>query len=295
MRAAFTTSMSDDYHPSTPIASKSWLERISQALSGEPQSREDLIDDLRAAKDKGLLDADTLSMLEGAITVSEKQAEDVMVPRGQLVMLAADDSFDDILKTVIESGHSRFPVYGEHPDDIIGVLLAKDLLRCIADQQRPCQVRAMLRPVHLIPESKRLNLLLKDFRANRQHLAMVVDEYGGISGLVTIEDVLEEIVGEIDDEHDSEEQREASIVHLGEGMYQVQAQTPIADFNAHFGAELDDSEADTIGGLVAIQVGHLPDEGETLTLGNHHVEVIKTDGRRLHTLHVRPTTLTDVE
>jgi len=279
--------MPDDDPSTSGAAPRSWLDRLSQALSGEPQNRADLMHELKAAMKKGLLDADTLRMVEGALTVSDKQVADVMVPRARMVMLAVDAPLEQNLITVIESGHSRFPVHGDSTDEILGVLLAKDLLRCLARPGQPCELQKLMRPVQLIPESKRLNLLLKDFRSNRNHMAVVVDEFGGVAGLVTIEDVLEEIVGEIDDEHDAEDRPEVTIVELPDHSWAVQAQTPIEDFNAHFGVRLDDDLADTIGGLVSATIGHLPEAGEVVTLDRFRIEIVKADSRRLHALRVR--------
>ena len=277
--------MSED-PDSHPHERRSWLERLSLAFSGEPQTRGDLIEILRDAQENGLIGGDTLKMLEGALAVSELQVGDIMLPRSQMVSLPADASFMDLLKMVVESGHSRFPVHGEDKDDILGILLAKDLLRGIVADGGPGQVRELLRPAVLIPEAKRLNVLLKEFRLSRNHMAIVVDEHGGVAGLVTIEDVLEQIVGDIDDEHDEAENPEALIAAQADGHYVVDALTPIADFNERFGADFDDDEYDTIGGLVAAAIGHLPEAGEELTLGRFGFRVASADARRLHALHV---------
>ena len=251
-------------------------------LSGEPRNREELLEELRNAKDNGLLSAETLTMIEGAIGVTDKQVSDVMVPRAQMVSVPVDGSLSDILAIVIESGHSRFPVTGEDRDEIIGTLLAKDLLKCLAQPERPCEIRGLIRPVRLIPESKRLNVLLREFRSSRHHLAVVVDEYGGVAGLVTIEDVLEEIVGDIDDEHDDESDPDAQIRLLPDGRHSVSALTPIAEFNGAFGSEFSDEEYDTVGGLVTAQFGHLPEVGEDIALGRFRFQVAKADARRVH-------------
>lgn len=276
--------------PERPPERRSWLDRIGSMLSGEPSTREDLVELLRDAQGDGLIAADTLRMMEGAIAVSDMTVGDVMIPRAQMVALCADDAFVELLKQVVESGHSRFPVHGEDRDEILGILLAKDLLRgVVADYDHgshPVNVRELLRPAILIPESKKLNVLLREFRQSRNHMAIVIDEYGGVAGLVTIEDVLEQIVGEIDDEHDEAEDTTALIAAQADGQYAVDALTPIADFNERFGADFDDDEYDTIGGLITAAIGHLPEAGEELTLGRFSFRIARADARRLHALHV---------
>lgn len=279
----------DDSSTQAPEVSekrRSWLERIGSALSGEPTSREDLVELLRDAQSDGLIAADTLRMMEGAIAVSDLSVGDVMIPRSQMVVLPADARFLDLMKQVVESGHSRFPVHGEDKDEILGILLAKDLLRGVVADNGPGSVRELLRPAVLIPESKRLNVLLREFRLSRNHMAIVVDEYGGVAGLLTIEDVLEQIVGEIDDEHDDAEDPQALIAAQADGQYVVDALTPIEDFNERFGADFDDDEYDTIGGLVTAAIGHLPEAGEELTLGRFAFRVARADARRVHAFHV---------
>jgi magnesium and cobalt transporter len=280
--------MNEDSPSSSGSAQRSWLERLGQAFSGEPRNREELIEELRHARENGLLDADTLAMLEGALSVSDKQVEDVMVPRAQMAWLDVDASLADVLRIVTESGHSRFPVYGEDKDEVLGLLLAKDLLRHYAKGEGEFELRRMLRPMTLIPESKKLNLLLKEFRLNRTHMAVVVDEYGGVAGLITIEDVLEEIVGEIDDEHDAEDKPEVLITAQADGLYSVQALTPVENFNEHFHVSFDTESADTVGGLVTQAFGHLPVLGEAVEIGGFLFEVAKADDRRVHLLRVRP-------
>ncbi len=277
--------MSEDTDSTAPER-RSWLERLSLAFSGEPQSREDLVEILRDAQDNGLIGPDTLKMLEGALAVSELQVGDIMIPRSQMVSLPADAAFMDLMKLVVESGHSRFPVHGDDKDDILGILLAKDLLRGIVADGGPGQVRELLRPAVLIPESKRLNVLLKEFRLSRNHMAIVVDEHGGVAGLVTIEDVLEQIVGDIDDEHDDAGDEAKMIAAQADGQYAVDALTPIADFNDQFGAHFPDDEYDTIGGLVTDAIGHLPEAGEELTLDRFHFRVGRADRRRVHSFVV---------
>ena len=281
--------MSDDNSgrpPEHPAPDRrSWLERLSQAFSGDPRSREDLVEILRDAQGDGLIAADTLKMMEGAIGVSEKTVSSVMVPRSQMVVLPVSARFFDLMKMVVESGHSRFPVHGEDKDEILGILLAKDLLRGVVSDGGPSHVRELLRPAVLIPESKRLNVLLREFRQSRNHMAIVVDEYGGVSGLVTIEDVLEEIVGEIDDEHDDANPA-AQIAAQADGQFVVDALTPIPAFNERFGSDFPDDEYDTVGGLVTDAIGHLPESGEELAMGRFHFRVARADARRVHALIV---------
>ena len=265
---------------------RSWLERISSAFSGEPDTREELVAILRDAQDDGLIDADTLRMMEGAISVSELTVGVVMVSRSQMVSLPASARFLDLMKQVVESGHSRFPVHGDDRDEILGILLAKDLLRGVVADNGPGDIHGLLRPAVLIPESKKLNLLLKEFRLSRNHMAIVVDEYGGVAGLVTIEDVLEQIVGTIDDEHDDAEDDSALIAAQADGQYVVDALTPIGDFNERFGAGFPDDEYDTIGGLVTEAIGHLPEVGEELTLDRFEFRVIRADARRVRAFQV---------
>jgi magnesium and cobalt transporter len=255
-------------------------------LSGEPTTREDLVELLRDAQSDGLIAADTLRMMEGAIAVSDMTVGDVMIPRAQMVALPAEARLIDLMKQVVESGHSRFPVHGEDRDEILGILLAKDLLRGVVADNGPASAHELLRPAVLIPESKKLNVLLREFRQSRNHMAIVIDEYGGVAGLVTIEDVLEQIVGDIDDEHDEAESTEVLIAAQADGHYVVDALTPISDFNERFGSDFDDDEYDTIGGLVAAAIGHLPEAGEELTLGRFGFRVASADARRLHALHV---------
>ena len=276
--------MSDD-DTSTLPEKRSWLERLSHAFSGEPQSREDLIEILRDARENGILSGDTLKMLEGALSVSEHQVSDIMVPRSQMVSLPISAGFIELMKMVVESGHSRFPVHGDDKDDILGILLAKDLLRGIVADGGPGSIRELLRPVVLIPESKRLNVLLKEFRQSRNHMAIVVDEHGGVAGIVTIEDVLEQIVGEIDDEHDDADEAKM-IAAQSDGQFLVDALTPIADFNDQFGADFLDDEYDTIGGFVTDAIGHLPEADEELSLGRFHFRVGRADQRRVHSFVV---------
>jgi magnesium and cobalt transporter len=259
------------------------LERIGAILMREPEDREQLVELLRSAYERNLIDADALGMIEGALQVSEMQARDIMVPRAQMEMVDLHAAPEQILPQVIESGHSRFPVCGENKDDIVGILLAKDLLRYFTGHE--FSLREMLRPAVFVPESKRLNVLLRDFRRNRNHMAIVVDEYGGVAGLLTIEDVLEQIVGEIEDEYDFDE-TEANILLDRNGLYRVKAQTEIAGFNETFGTQFSDEEYDTIGGLLLSRFGRLPKRGEEIELDNLRFRVQRADSRRLHSLLV---------
>ena len=265
---------------------RGWLERISTMLSGEPSTREDLVELLRDAQADGLIAADTLRMMEGAIAVSDLTVGDVMIPRAQMVALPAEESLLQLMKRVVESGHSRFPVHGEDKDEVLGILLAKDLLRGVVADNGPASIHSLLRPAVLIPESKRLNVLLREFRQSRNHMAIVIDEHGGVAGLVTIEDVLEQIVGDIDDEHDEAEDPQALMRAQADGLFVVDALTPIADFNERFDADFDDDEYDTIGGLVTAAIGHLPESGEELALGRFVFRVSAADARRVHAFHV---------
>ena len=264
-----------------PHSKPSWLERLGALLMREPEDREQLVELLQRSYERNLLDADALAMIEGVMQVSELQARDIMVPRAQMDVIDVNDPVDQIVARAIETAHSRFPVIGENKDDIIGILLAKDLLRYYTDPD--FSLREMLRPAVFIPESKRLNVLLKDFRSNRNHIAIVVDEYGGVAGLVTIEDVLEQIVGDIEDEYDFDE-TEANIVRDRQGQYRVKAQTEVADFNATFGTEFSDEDFDTVGGLVLSHLGRLPKRGEQFQMGDLSIKVLRADSRRLHSL-----------
>ena len=262
-----------------------WLERLSQALLIEPKDRDQLASLLRNAQQRNLLDADALSMIEGVLEVSEMQARDIMIPRSQMSVVRQDVPPEEFLPVILESAHSRFPVIGDNRDEVIGILLAKDLLGYFAQSERGnFNIRDVLRPAVYIPESKRLNVLLKDFRANRNHMAIVVDEYGGIAGLVTIEDVLEQIVGDIEDEHDFEE--DLYIVKHGENRYTAKALTPIEDFNEEFNTNYSDDEFDTIGGLLISKFGHVPARGEETTIDRFKFKVLRADSRRIHLLQL---------
>jgi magnesium and cobalt transporter len=268
-----------DETPSKP----SWLERLGALLMREPEDREQLIELLHSAYERNLLDADALSMIEGVLQVSESQVRDVMIPRAQMDVVDINDPPEKFLPFVISTAHSRFPVTDKDRDDVIGILLAKDMLRYYAGEE--ANVRAMLRPAVFIPESKRLNVLLKEFRSNRNHIAIVVDEYGGVAGLVTIEDVLEQIVGEIEDEFDFDE-AEDNIIRDRHGRYRVKALAEIDDFNETLGTHFSDEDFDTVGGLVVSEFGRLPKRGETVVLEGLRFQVLHADSRRLHSLIV---------
>ena len=267
-------------------AGSSWLERVGQTLLGEPKDRDDLIDILRDAQQRGLVGPDVLAMIEGALQVSDLRVRDIMVARSQVVMLDVDAPMKEIVGMVIESGHSRFPVYRESRDEIEGIMLAKDIIPHIAKGETSAlPIQDMMRPAVFIPETKRLNVLLRDFRSSRHHMAVVVDEYGGVSGLVTIEDVLEQIVGEIDDEHDVEDD-DSFVKQQGENEFIVKAVMPLEDFNETFGTGFYDEEFDTVGGLLLKGFGHLPREGETMTQEDIRFEVLSADGRRIDLVRV---------
>ncbi|MGE5154937.1 MAG: HlyC/CorC family transporter [Bdellovibrio bacteriovorus] len=264
---------------------RNWLERLGHLFGGEPQDREQLIELLKDAKQRALLDTDALSMIEGVLQVSDLRVRDIMIPRAEMVYIRRDDPLERVLEIAVKSAHSRFPVTGDDKGDVVGVLLAKDLLTfCVENGRRPFNIRELLRPTVFVPESKRLNVLLKEFRASRNHMAIVVDEYGSAAGLVTIEDVLEQIVGEIEDEHDYDEG--AEIFRRGANDWSAKARTPIEDFNAYFESEFSDDEFDTIGGLVVNAFGHLPKRGESVEIGGFRFTVMRADSRRVHLLSI---------
>jgi magnesium and cobalt transporter len=262
-----------------------WLKRLTQGVA-EPQDRKELVVMLRDATDRGLIDSDALTMLEGVLEVGDLQVRDIMVPRAQMVFVRRHEPAARILPVVVESGHSRFPVMDEDRDDIVGILLAKDLLRLTAPEARErFDIREYMRPAVFVPESKRLNVLLKEFRRSRNHMAIVVDEYGGVSGLCTIEDVIEQIVGEIDDEFDVED--EHNIRRDAERQFTVRGVTRIEEFNAYFGARLSEEEGvDTVAGLLMKQLGRLARRGETAQIDGFEFRVLRADHRRIDTLRV---------
>ena len=266
--------------PSRP----SLLERLSSLIMREPGDRAELTQLLRAAYSRNLLDADALTMIEGALTVSEMPVRDIMIPRAQVDFIDINEPVETFVTRVIGTAHSRFPVIDQNRDDVIGVLLAKDLLRYYAGEEE-FNVREMLRPAVFVPEAKRLNVLLREFRASRNHMAIVADEYGGVAGLVTIEDVLEQIVGDIEDEYDFDEASDNILLEPG-GRYRVKALTQVADFNAAFGTDFSDEEHDTVGGLVIAHLGRLPRRGEILSIAGLKFQVLRADSRRVYTLLV---------
>ncbi len=264
---------------------RGWLERLGHALKGELKTREQLLEALHEAARNHVIDNDALAMIEGVLGVSEMQVREIMIPRSQMVVVERDADLRDILRIVVDSAHSRFPAVGENRDEVVGILLAKDLLPLfLHDDEQRFKLRDILRPAVFIPESKRLNVLLKEFRASRNHMAIVVDEYGGVAGLVTIEDVLEQIVGEIEDEHDIAD--DVYIFEHRNGEYIVKAMTPIEDFNEHFGTDYSDEEFDTIGGLVMHAFAHMPKRGETVRIGDFLFKVLRASNRRIHLLQV---------
>lgn len=260
---------------------RSWLDRLLQSFSNsEPKSQEELLQIIKEAAKNHVLDPEALEIIEGALGVSHLQVREIMVPRSQMVVIKCDEKPREFLPKVIESGHSRFPVIGESMDEVKGILLAKDLLPLILEPREGLDLAEILRPANIIPESKRLNVLLKEFRENRYHMALVIDEYGGVSGLVTIEDILEEIVGEIEDETDDDE--EDFIRQVAEREFILKALTPIEDFNEYFDATFSDDEFDTIGGILTHAFGHMPTRNEVVELEGFTFRVLYADNRQIH-------------
>ena len=263
---------------------KGLLEKIREVFVSEPQNQKQLLDLLKTLQARQLIGAEELFMIEGVLQVSDMQVRDIMIPRGQMIVLDHEDSFASIIDKISESGHSRFPVIDDDKDDVVGILLAKDLLQLSIEATVHFEINEYIRPASFIPESKRLNVLLKEFRQNRSHIAMVVDEYGGVSGLVTIEDVLEQIVGKIDDEHDDDD--EIDIQHHGTNRYSVRALTPLQDFNDYFKSDFSNDEIETIGGYLLGHIGYLPERGESFTLQNLTFKVLSADSRHVHLYQV---------
>lgn len=273
--------MSDDHSSS---GHKSWLDKLAQAFNQEPKTRQELFALLREANRNNLLDDDALGIVEGAMEIDELKVRDIMIPRSQMICIQVDQSPEEFLPAIIEAAHSRYPVIGENTDEMIGILLAKDLLPLILARPQDFNLRQLIRPCVFVPESKRLNVLLKEFRANHNHMAIVIDEYGGVDGLVTIEDVLEQIVGDIEDEHDSDDDN--FIRPLPTGDFVVKALTPVEDFNEFFKSGFSEDDYDTIGGVVMSAFGHLPKRNETIELEQWRFRVVNSDSRRLHLLRV---------
>ena len=266
---------------------RTWLEKVALLFSSEPRTQEDLEDVLMVATENEVIDESARSIIEGAMQVSKMQTRDIMIPRSQMTVIKSDQTLEEVLPQIIRSAHSRYPVVGDNPDDILGILLAKDLLPQILNEDRSSfEICSLLRPTVMVPESKRLNILLTEFREKRNHMAIVIDEYGGVAGLVTIEDVLEEIVGDIEDETDAEE--DMYIRKISEDDFFIKALTPIEDFNEHFTTDFSDEEFDTIGGLVIQAFGHMPARNEVTTINNFEFKVINADQRKIHSLRMRP-------
>ncbi|TIH09812.1 HlyC/CorC family transporter [Pseudomonas leptonychotis] len=266
---------------------KSWFNRLTQAFAHEPKNRKELLEVLREAHQNKLLDSEALAIVEGAIQVADLQVRDIMVPRSQMMSIKANQTPKEFLPSIIEAAHSRYPVVGESLDDVVGILLAKDLLPLILQGENAnFNIKDLLRPATFVPESKRLNVLLREFRANHNHMAVVIDEYGGVAGLVTIEDVLEQIVGDIEDEHDVEE--DSYVKPLPSGDFLVKALTPIDSFNETFDTSFSDDEFDTVGGLVMSAFGHLPKRNEVTEIGEFRFRVLNADSRRIHLLRLTP-------
>lgn len=261
-----------------------WLEKMLPERTSEPESKEQLVELLQAAKNRALFDTDALSMMEGVLQVSDLRVRDIMIPRAQMVTVRRDDLLQDVVPVVVDSAHSRFPVIGDDKAEVVGILLAKDLLQYCGDKSRTFKMRDILRSAVFVPESKRLNVLLKEFRASRNHMAIVVDEYGSASGVVTIEDVLEQIVGEIEDEYDFDEG--AYILKRSDNSYTAKAHTTIEDFNEFFESEFDDEDYDTIGGLMINALGHLPKRGESVDIEGFRFSVVRADSRKIRLVNV---------
>lgn len=285
--------MSDDHQssssPTTEKHEKSWLDKVLHAFSAEPKSRDELLEIIKDAADNQLLDQEAVSIIEGAMDVSSLHAREIMVPRSQIVAVKLDSTPQETLRQIIESGHSRYPVIGDTIDDVHGILLAKDLLPLALNGTENFNLEKMLRPANIVPESKRVNVLLREFRENRYHMALVMDEYGGISGLITIEDILEEIVGEIEDETDEEEEVTDFIKQVSENDYIVKALAPIEDFNKFFSTTFSDEDFDTIGGILMHEFGHLPKRNEVTEIGKMHFRVLYADNRQIHLVRLTIT------
>ena len=277
--------MSDDQPPSRNAPRKRWVEKISQLFSGEPHDLDDLLGVLRGARENKLLDTDALAMIEGVLQVSQMRVRDIMIPRVQMVVLPQEAELESIFPLVIEFCHSRYPVIDGDRSKVVGVLLAKDLLAHVL-QHKTMTVKDLMRPVSVVPESKRLNVLLQELRTNGNHMAIVVDEYGQAAGLVTIEDVLEEIVGEIEDEHDDHDD-EGYVFQRNTNEFIIKALMPIDEFDTYFATQLATDEYDTIGGFLVNQLEHMPKKGESLVIDKLRFEVIRADNRRVHLIKLK--------
>ena len=279
--------MTDDQSSIDPRP-RSWIDKITQLFSDEPTDTKSLLELLRNAEQDRVLDADALSIIEGALQVSSMQVRDIMIPRSQVVTVAANLPAKDIIELVIEASHSRFPVVGDNVDNVMGILLAKDLLPLsLGNGKEKFDIKDVVRPATFVPESKRLNVLLKEFRETRHHMAIVIDEYGSVSGAVTIEDVLEQIVGEIEDEYDVDD--ESYIKKFDDENHIVKAITPVDDFNEYFQTDFSDQEFTTVGGLVLQQFGRIPERGETVNIGSFLVTILNADSRQIKLIKVTST------
>lgn len=281
--------MNDDKpHSTNGSSKKGFFDKFSQLFQGEPKNREELVEVIQDANDRKLIDQDTKHMIEGVLEVSGLRVRDIMIPRSQMVTIDISQPVEEFLPMMIDSAHSRFPIVSDDKDHVEGILLAKDLLKFVfSDESASFELSAILRPAVVVPESKRVDKLLKEFRSERYHMAVVVDEFGGVSGLITIEDILEEIVGDIEDEFDEEESGQEDIRRINKSIFSVQALTPINDFNDYFSASLADEEVDTIGGMITHTFGHLPEHGETVEIDNYQFKVISADRRRIIQLQVK--------
>ena len=276
--------MSDDQSPLDP-RSKSWIDKIAHYFSDEPTDTKSLLELIRNAEQDKVLDADALSIIEGALQVSSMQVRDIMIPRTQVVTVPSDSGLNEIIELITKASHSRFPVIGETIDNVVGILLAKDLLAAMLNQSNTrFDIKDVVRPATFVPESKRLNVLLKEFRETRQHMAIVIDEYGNVGGVVTIEDVLEQIVGEIEDEHDVDD--DSFIKKFDEHNHIVKALTPIDEFNEYFSTDFNEQESATIGGLVLQRFRHIPERDETTRIGNFTITILNADSRQIKLLKV---------
>ena len=269
---------------------KSWLSRLTDVWSGEPETRDELIDVIRDAAKRGLMDVEALHIIESTLQVSERQVREIMIPRGQMVAIRSDDGLREFLPGLIESAHSRFPVLAaDNPDEVLGILFAKDLLKLILDGRDRIALKDYLRPAFFVPESTHLDKLIREFRSKKSHMAIVVNEYGGIAGLVTLEDALEQIVGEIDDEHDYEDDEDVLIRETGPKEWVVKALTPIADFNEHFGSRFNNDDFDTIAGIVINGFERLPEKDEQIVLERWKFTILAADSRTIRLLKVEPS------